>query len=210
MLAGLFVWLERPAELPPPQPITIALAPPVQAPEPAPPAPPKPQPKPVEPPRHAPVVHRVRQVEHVAHVEPARQAKPVPQPATPPIPAPAPVQSTAPAVAAPVSHQAPPTPGPSRPDASFEAAMRAAIQAALRYPEAARMAGMEGRARVAFVYRDGAVSSVRLVISSGVAMLDRAALAAVRGASYPPVPAAFAGKTLSEQLWVNFNLDNQE
>ncbi|RDU94865.1 TonB family protein [Trinickia dinghuensis] len=208
MLAGLFVWLEQPRELPPPQPMTIALAPPVQAPKPAPPepkpVPPKPQPKPVVQPRRVPVVHEVR---HVVHEQPP---KAVQQPVMPPAPAPAPVPAAAPTDAAPVVHEAAPAPAPSRPDASFEAEMRAAIQSALKYPEAARMAGMEGRARVAFVYRDGAVSEVKLVISSGVGMLDRAAVAAVRDAAYPQPPAAFAGKRLAEQLWVNFNLDNQE
>ncbi|WP_206951071.1 TonB family protein [Trinickia acidisoli] len=211
MLAGMLVWLAHPRELPSPPPMTIALAPPVQAPEPvppAPPAPPKPLPKPVAQPRRVPLVHQVRHLEHVAHVEPAAQPQAAQQPVAPP--APAPIPTAAPTEAAPVSHRAPPPSPPSRPDASFDAELRAAIQAALHYPEAARMAGMDGRARVAFVYRDGAVSDVRLVLSSGVGMLDRAALAAVRNAAYPQPPAAFAGKSLSEQLWVNFNLDNQE
>jgi len=206
MLGSLFAWLQRPREIPPPQPMTIALAPQVEALTPAPvvpPTPPKPQPRPVVTPHHVPVVHSERRVEHVP------QSKPVQQPVTPV--APAPVATAAPSEAAPVSRPEPPPPlAPSRPDASFEAALRATIQAALRYPEAARMAGMDGRARVAFVYRDGVVSDIRLVTSSGIGMLDRAALAAVRDATYPRPPAAYAGRSLSEQLWVNFNLDNQE
>jgi protein TonB len=87
--------------------------------------------------------------------------------------------------------------------------MRAAIQAAVRYPESARMAGISGRTRVAFQYRDGVVSNVRVVVSSGVALLDRAALAAVASAAYPKPEPAFVGKTLTEQLWVTFNLDDQ-
>ncbi|WNC92612.1 TonB family protein [Paraburkholderia sp. FT54] len=87
--------------------------------------------------------------------------------------------------------------------------MRAAIQAALHYPESARMAGMAGRTRVAFQYRDGEVSDVRVVVSSGIGLLDRAAVAAVRDAAYPKPEPAFVGKTLSEQLWVTFNLDDQ-
>jgi periplasmic protein TonB len=85
--------------------------------------------------------------------------------------------------------------------------MRAAIQAALHYPESARMAGMAGRARVRFLYRDGGVLDVTLVTSSGSGMLDRAALAAVRDAAYPKPEAAQMGKTLEEQLWVTFNLN---
>jgi protein TonB len=94
------------------------------------------------------------------------------------------------------------------PTASFEGALRAAIQAALRYPESARMAGMSGRTRVAFKYRDGAVSDVSVVVSSGIGLLDRAALAAVRDAVYPKPEPVFIGKTLSEQLWVTFDLDD--
>jgi len=71
------------------------------------------------------------------------------------------------------------------------------------------MAGISGRARVAFTYRDGVVSDVRLVTSSGVGLLDRAALATVRDAVYPKPPPDLAGKTLAKQLWVTFNLNEQ-
>jgi len=72
------------------------------------------------------------------------------------------------------------------------------------------MAGMTGRTRVAFEYRDGTVSDVKVLISSGVGLLDRAAIAAVRDAVYPKPEAAFVGKTLSEQLWVTFKLDDNQ
>jgi protein TonB len=88
--------------------------------------------------------------------------------------------------------------------------LRAAIQAALHYPESARMASISGRTRVAFQYRDGVVSDVRVVVSSGMGLLDRAAVAAVRDAAYPKPEPAFVGKTLSEQLWVTFNLDDHD
>jgi protein TonB len=116
----------------------------------------------------------------------------------------------------PATPAAAPPPPPATPaaaqhaDPSFESALRAAIQAALRYPESARLAGMNGRTRVAFDYLDGRVSNVRLVASSGVGMLDRAALAAVHDANYPKPASALAGKTLSEQLWITFNLNDQE
>ncbi len=72
------------------------------------------------------------------------------------------------------------------------------------------MAGISGRTRVAFQYRDGVVSGATVVVSSGAATLDRAALAAVRDANVPKPESGFAGKTLTEQLWVNFNLDAQQ
>ncbi len=72
------------------------------------------------------------------------------------------------------------------------------------------MGGIAGRTRVAFDYRDGVISGARVVVSSGVGLLDRAALAAVRDAACPKPEPAFAGKTLSEQLWVTFNLNETE
>jgi protein TonB len=103
-----------------------------------------------------------------------------------------------------------PAAAPAVSNPSFENAMRAAIQAALHYPESARMAGMAGRARVGFRYRDGGVSDVTLITSSGSGILDRAALAAVRDAVYPKPEPARMGKTLDEQLWVTFNLNDNE
>ena len=102
------------------------------------------------------------------------------------------------------------SPAAATPTASFEGALRAAIQAALRYPESARMAGMSGRTRVMFQYRDGAVSDVSVAVSSGIGLLDRAAVAAVRDAVYPKPEPALVGKTLSEQLWVTFNLADHD
>jgi len=102
-----------------------------------------------------------------------------------------------------------PAPESAAPNASFESALRAAIQAALHYPESARLEGISGRTRVAFEYRDGAVSNVRVVASSGVGLLDRAAVAAVEGAVYPKAEPAFVGRIVSEQLWVTFDLNNQ-
>ena len=198
----------QPAAERPPTLLTLAAPTPAPAPAPQPAAkllnPPKPEPQvaqPVVPPR------RVKQVAHVA------PPKAVPVPA--PTPAPAPMlPSATPTDASPALHPPPPpplaAPAAAAPTASFEGALRAAIQAALRYPESARMAGMSGRTRVAFQYRDGVVSDVNVVVSSGIGLLDRAALAAVREAAYPKPEPAFVGKTLSEQLWVTFNLDDHD
>ncbi|MEM5434359.1 TonB family protein [Paraburkholderia diazotrophica] len=232
LLAGVGVWLIRPhvAEPKRPEPMTITLAPPaVAAPKPAPipapvPAPvaapvpvpiaareaSKPMQKPAVQPPRVPVAHQA----HVAQATPPKlqpQPQPVaPPPAPTPVPVPAPntgpAQSAAPTEPAPAPRPAP-APAPARPDASFEAALRAAIQAALRYPESARMEGTTGRTLVAFVYRDGAVSDLHVVTSSGMGLLDHAALAAVRDAACPPPPHGLEGKSLREQLWVDFTLD---
>ncbi|MDE2290303.1 MAG: TonB family protein [Burkholderiales bacterium] len=205
LLGGGYLFLSRKPVAPPPVPITLlAIA---QAPKPV-PAPPKPlapvSPPPVKPP---PPVRRV--IHHVVHT--ARpKPQPMPKAPAPPPPAPAPATQAAPP---PVPQPPPPPAAPvaaAAPGANFASALRAAIQAALRYPVAARMGGMTGRTRVAFDYRDGVVSHVRVVISSGVGLLDRAALAAVREAAVPKPKPAFAGKTFAEQLWVTFNLNNDE
>ncbi|MFL9932467.1 TonB family protein [Paraburkholderia sp. RL18-103-BIB-C] len=216
LLAGVGAWLIHPRISAPrrPEPMTITLAPPAaQAPKPAPvPAREvsKPVPKPAVQLRRAPAVHQAR----VAHAAP-----PKPQPVTPPptsIPAPntAPAQSAAAAEPAPAPAPAPrpasaPVPAPALPDASFEAALRAAIEAALRYPESARMEGITGRTLVGFVYRDGVVSDIHVVTSGGMGLLDHAALAAVRDAVCPPPPHGLEGKNLPEQLWVDFTLDSK-
>jgi len=207
LFGGAFVLLTHKAPAPvqlPPTTLTLA----------APPAPTPPAPKPAVPtppqPRTPPPVRPVVPVHHVVtHTPPKPAVVPPPQP----VPTPAPVvPSAVPTESAPrPAPETPPPPAlPATASPSFEGALRAAIQAALHYPESARMAGMSGRTRVAFRYRDGVVSNVSVVVSSGMGLLDRAAVAAVRDAAYPKPEPAFLGKTLSEQLWVTFNLDDHD
>ncbi|MGF6970777.1 protein TonB [Paraburkholderia sp. WC7.3g] len=211
LLAGVGAWLIHPRISAPrqPEPMTITLASPAApAPKPAPipaRAVSKPMPKPAVQPRRAPAVHQAR----VAHAAP-----PKPQPVTPPsVPATGPdtmpAPGAAPAEPAPAPGPTPAVPASARPDASFEAALRAAIEAALRYPESARMEGITGRTLVGFVYRDGAASDIHVMTSSGMGLLDHAALAAVRDAVCPPPPHGLGGKSLPEQLWVDFTLDSK-
>jgi protein TonB len=211
LLGGGYVLLVHKAPAPPVEPpVTMVSLAPVPAPQPVPsPAPQPPQPPQPQPARPA---HPVTPTHRVAHAAP-----PPPRPAPVPVPdaAPPSTASTTPTEPQPAPRPPPPAApvpaaAPAAANASFEGALRAAIQAALHYPESARMAGMTGRTRVAFQYRDGAVSGERVVISSGVGLLDRAALAAVRDAAYPRPEPAFAGKTLSEQLWVTFTLNDHE
>lgn len=207
LLGGGYLMLAHKPAPPVVPPVTmLSIAP---APEPA----PVPAPEPLPVPKPQPVARPVTPVHRVTHV-----ARPRPVPAAPP-PTPTPVPEPATPSAAPTDTRpapAPPPPpatpaeAPAAPNPSFENAMRAAIQAALHYPESARMAGMAGRTRVGFRYRDGSVSDVTLITSSGSGMLDRAALAAVRDAAYPKPEPAQMGKTLEEQLWVTFNLDANE
>jgi len=53
-------------------------------------------------------------------------------------------------------------------------------------------------------YRNGSVASPMLAQSSGVSMLDEAALAAARAARYPPPPPAIVGRLLRLLVWVDF------
>ncbi len=132
--------------------------------------------------------------------------------------------SEAPDVAAPVVAQAAPSPhaaevpsqaaaSPPAPSPAEQAAADAlrgrihdAVQAAVRYPAAARMMGLAGHARIAFAWRDGAVvGPARIMQSAGASILDDAALAAVRDAHYPPAPPGVQHALLSLLIWVEFH-----
>ncbi|WP_158902218.1 TonB family protein [Burkholderia sp. L27(2015)] len=205
---GIVLWLLI-AHRPPIKPataLTLLMAPPQEAAVSKPITPPVLKPLPQPEPRPQP--HR--QITPLKRVEPQHQ---VPTPVTPaPLPIAAPSMApSAPPPAPPVAPPSLPTPPvslPSAPDATFDNALRTAIQTALRYPDSARMAGISGRTRVAFKYRDGRPSDETVVQTSGSAALDRAALAAVRDAVMPKPAPAFAGKTLSELVWVTFTLNN--
>ena len=86
----------------------------------------------------------------------------------------------------------------------LEARIRDAVQAAVRYPAAARMMGVTGRARVQLNYRDGAVDRPSLAQSSGTPMLDRAAISAAQVARYPATPPELTGRLLRLLVWVEF------
>ncbi len=181
-LAPVQIVLEAPRPAPKP------LAPPVVKPKPPKPMPPKPRARPHPLPRPLPTPVQPRIV-------------------TPPAPTP----QTRPAM--PVAPPPPPPPKPAKPDPeavkfSFEAALREAIQATVHFPEAARLMHVQGRTLVRFTFRDGHVSAIRIVTSSGVPPLDQAAIAAVRNAPCPPTPAALAGRALSFEIWVRFHLDS--
>jgi protein TonB len=161
----------------------------------APPEPPKEEPKPLPP----KPVERTVPIKVAQHVVPA----PTPEP-----PAPAPSDS-------PIAETPPPPPPPVRSaaagvdkEAEFAAKLKAAIQAAVSYPPAARSMGFRGKARVEFVFRDGATHQVRIIQSSGIGMIDNAALAAVANALYPAAPESLRGKDMLYQVNVLFELQS--
>ncbi len=90
--------------------------------------------------------------------------------------------------------------------ASLQAKIRQAVQAAMVYPASARMLRREGRAQIGFVFTDGAVSHISVVASSGLHILDDAALAAVQIAPMPRAPAEIGKRILPLRVWVTFGL----
>ena len=116
-------------------------------------------------------------------------AEPVKPPPPPPPPAPSAAEETA------------------RKEATFAAQLRAAIQAAVVYPFAARNMGFQGKARVEFTFRDGISSQAHIVQSSGNGMIDQAAIAAVTTATAPPMPESLKGKSMTYQVTVVFQLN---
>ena len=165
-----------------------------------PPVAPAPLPKPDAPP---PRVKPLSLPEMTAPVVPE------PTPVLPALPTSPPAQAVvhaAESVAAPVAAPPPPPAASAAPSAEYIAKVRAAVQGAFEYPMAARAQDFKGRARVAFSLDDTHPSSARIVVSSGMNIVDRAALKAVEGASYPPAPEALAHAEQAFEVWVSFGV----
>jgi len=212
LLTGVAGYLQRsPAPLPASvQPIALELVapptpepptpeppkPPEATPEPPKPEPPKPEPPKPEPPKPHPVVH------------------PAAKPIAPPTPVPAGPISDAPSdFATPPASAAPPPPPPPSASATaatatdlFQAQLRAAVQAAVRYPSVARIMKLVGQTKVGFDYRDGHIANPRIVRSSGRDILDQAALEALQNADFPPPPKELTGQLLKLEINVVFTL----
>lgn len=162
---------------PPPKP-----KPPPPKPKPLPPPPPKrlpPPPKPPPPPPPRPVPRpRPRPVLH--RVVP--QPQPAPQPVAPPAPSPAAVASMV---------------------MRYAAMLNATVQSHLAVPEMVRVMHLSGTTTVAIrVAPDGQLLSVSVLHSSGFGVIDRAAVAAVRGTSMPPFPSGMPHHPITFDLKV--------
>ena len=92
---------------------------------------------------------------------------------------------------------------------NWEAALAAWLAAHRRYPEAARRMGVQGRVvlRVT-VARDGRVIGLVLAGPSGSALLDRAAMRVLQGATVPPFPAAMAQASVVVTVPLAYALTN--
>ncbi len=134
-----------------------------------------------------------------------------PQPEVPPTPALKTETTTVAAESVYVQPAPPPPPpppasGPSDKELEFAARVKAAIQAAVVYPMAAKQMGYRGKAMVEFIYRDGGVMQTHVVQSSGMVMIDNAALAAVSAARFPTPPDSLKGKDVPYRVTVLFEL----
>ncbi len=155
--------------------------------EPQPPKPPEPKPKPLPQPKPLPTP----------------QPQVVPEEPKPVVPQVAEAQVNT------FTEPAPPPPQPvvakAEPSAEYAAKVHAAVQAAHYYPPAAVSLHFSGRVRVEFHLRDVTVSGVKLLVASGIGMIDRAALQAVQNARYPEPPPEIQGTDHVYQVWVEFN-----
>lgn len=205
LIALAFIYgLNREAKKELPLPVTqIMLTPAPEAPKAAhqPPIQTPQLPKPVV--QHA-VTHASTQPTPVLTQNPAPE--PVSQTVTTPITAtPTPVQ-TAPAKPAAPQHLR-----PADIAVTFADKVKAAVQGAVVFPMAARAAHLSGETKVSFNYKDGLVSDAHVITTSGNAILDKSALAAVHVAHYPAATTEYVGLVLSFEIWVRFlGLDEHE
>ncbi len=95
--------------------------------------------------------------------------------------------------------------GKENPLTLYAAQVKAAVQAAVEYPEAANNLRVKSRARVEFSLRDGQQKNPHILISSGLGVFDRAAIRVVEMAHYPAPPPVLAGQEKLFQVWVEFH-----
>lgn len=205
-LIGIFAQSQpTPPKLSPPVALKIvdAVAPPtpITPPKPIPPQPkPKPVPKPAITPKRTKPVPPVPAQVAVTKTEPLTQT-PKPTAFTEPVATPA--------------LSPPPDPAPAAPSkadihAEYRDKVRAAVQAAVYYPPIAAAMHYSGRVRVEFRLIDGTPSDTRIVTSSNIGLLDRAALQAVQSAHYPAPPEDLRGKDQLFQIWIALTLTNSD
>jgi protein TonB len=92
-------------------------------------------------------------------------------------------------------------------DASWQASVAGWLASHKTYPEVAQQRGEEGRVMIRFtIDRSGRVVDASLVGASGSALLDTAAMALVKGASFPPFPSSMAQERITITTAVRYTL----
>lgn len=191
---------ERPPPPPPPPPQKIIEPPP-------PPPPPKPVPKPPkEVPRQAPLpVLAAPPAPAVTPSEPVVPVQPPPAP-LPPIDAPPP----------PPAPPAPPQPAPvsAAPPVDYDALINSygrdvgrVFESNQKYPPVARQRNQQGTLDLLFEFENGQLVNVSVKRSSGVSVLDNAAVDVGRRMKMPSLPAGLAQRPFSFVLPVRYKLD---
>jgi protein TonB len=105
-----------------------------------------------------------------------------------------------------------PAPGAAHPDphalANWQSRLLGRLERYKRYPDEAQAHGEHGTARLAFsVDRRGGVHGVRILRSSGSALLDRAAVALPRRAApLPPPPAGLGGRRIPIVVPIRYSI----
>lgn len=91
---------------------------------------------------------------------------------------------------------------------SFLDAIRKKIESKKKYPEAAKLAGIEGRSGVKLVIlKNGRLESVDIIESSGNKSLDEAALQSVRDAEpFPPIPEGTNQEKIEMSIYLVFKI----
>jgi periplasmic protein TonB len=217
LVAVAVIFLERatPVPAPPPEPmkIELAVAPAPEAPRPPEPptnTPDVPKPSTPTPPQTEPKPRVIRETTAAPTPAPIldKSVAEAPQePAETPVDTPS-AFATPPAQAAPPPPPLPPSASAASPTDLFQAALREAVQAAVRYPGAARMMKLVGQTRLGFDYLDGRITHPRVVRSSGRELLDQAALDALQRAAFPAPPKELAGHALNLEIVVVFSLQS--
>lgn len=156
-----------------------------------------------------------------AHPEPVRESRPLTRvaeespPAAPALPvAPVPTDSLRAAPPPETVAPAPPLPAarPSTPDpqalAAYGKHLAGAVSAHQRYPRLALMRQWQGTTLLQLqLDREGALTDVRVLNSSGHDILDKQAIEMVRAAMpLPPLPAGLSGRALTVDVPVVFRL----
>lgn len=88
------------------------------------------------------------------------------------------------------------------PALAYNVKLAAAVQAAFEVPGSAKALAFKGKARLEFTLNEGMASAIRVIQSSGLGAVDRAAIKAVESATFPLPPSELKNKVGTYQIWV--------